>query len=101
MTDQELFHAAAKNAAYIMQLEKEIDGLKAELDRRKLPKPLSIMDLKDIREAAQRVMDQLENTHARMTPHGLVWDYEASRKEWVLAKKRVKEINYRIAAMKL
>lgn len=79
--------------AYVKSLEESL------ATGRSSSKPLSVMDLKDIRDAAQRVADHLENNHSRMNPHGLVWNNEDKRHEWVEAKRRIREINGRISKL--
>lgn len=63
-------------------------------------KPHSILDLKDIRAAKQHLADRMENCNARMTPHGLVWDDDKKRKEWIALRLEIREITKRIATMK-
>lgn len=60
-------------------------------------RPLSIMDLKDIIQAAKNEMERLENNHARTSPHGLVWMDQAAFFRWKEMKVKIRETNRQIA----
>lgn len=61
----------------------------------------SIMDLKDIISAAKQEMERLENCHARISPHGLVWNDKEALGQWKALKIKIKEVNRQIAQMKI
>lgn len=89
----------------IAKLEAEIANLKEALRHYKNcppphpPKKYSVLDLKDIRDAALAEMNRLENCHSRVTPHGMVWEDEYARKEYLELKKKVRQINLQIAKL--
>lgn len=66
-----------------------------------ITKPLSVMDLKDIQVAAQRVADRIRNEHFFDVAGGGHWASPAALKEYREYKKKIRQINDRIANMEI
>lgn len=64
-------------------------------------RPPTIMDLKDIIHAAKQEMERLENCHARISPHGLIWSDRTYLQQWKDLRHRVQEVNRQIANLKI